>query len=272
MYDDSLSRILEKYLDENEENQNLKDELNDWTESLVELATIEKALELDAENTLHGKTILDIGTNCIKSLYIALNYEPKKIVGLSDELPNRASDIEQRSRLLLTTELRFYDCNFFDEITLEKILTKEGIKKGEFTIVLVSKTLHHMRFGKRCVTSKRNKRHKCDDSEKECIYSFEAQEVFEKLLEYGKTVVVYEGFWPDEDDNDKSRGSGYFTRRELEETFDQISKKFKVELIAPIKHPVGKTCDIGKELRKVDFVCFSVKAFLPEHQRQGRSE
>jgi hypothetical protein len=250
----SLVKRLEKCLNEKDD---LLDELNEWTECLTELATVEDAFGINAESGLQGKTILDVGTDCIKSLYIALKHKPRKIVGISDALPNRASDIEQQSRLFSATKIRFYDCNFFDETTLEKILTREKIGKGEFNIVIVSKVLHHLRFGDQCVVHERDEKHKCDDSEKDCIYRFEAEEIFEKLLEYGKRVVVYEAFWPHETDDDKVRGrGGYFTVREWESIFDQIPSKFRGELISPKRCSIDKIEKMAEELRKVDIVCF----------------
>ena len=52
-----------------------------WTESLNELSEIEKAFETEK---LDGKTILDIGTYGVKPLYIALKYEPYKIIGIDE--------------------------------------------------------------------------------------------------------------------------------------------------------------------------------------------
>jgi len=53
--------------------------LNTWIDSLEELSEIEDAFEVDERNKLHGKTILNIGTDCVKPLYIALKFEPDKI-------------------------------------------------------------------------------------------------------------------------------------------------------------------------------------------------
>jgi len=70
-----------------------------WTDLLEELSKIEDAFEADSENRLHGKTILDVGTDCIKPLYIALKYEPDKIIGIDEDLfYSFSSDIEQKSK------------------------------------------------------------------------------------------------------------------------------------------------------------------------------
>lgn len=46
-----------------------------WTNPLEELGDMVDAFEIEG---LKGKTVLDVGTDCVKPLYIALKYEPKK--------------------------------------------------------------------------------------------------------------------------------------------------------------------------------------------------
>jgi len=148
-------------------------EMQTWTRSLEELGDIEGAFEDDKRNKLHGKTILDIGTDCVKPLYIALKYEPDKIIGIDLDLSySFAGDLELSSKHFTNTEIKLYACNFFDEIDLRKILQKE--KEDTFDFVLVIKTLHHFRTGK-CISKERDQKHKCSEDEKNCIYQFEEQ-------------------------------------------------------------------------------------------------
>jgi SAM-dependent methyltransferase len=170
-----------------------------------ELSRIKDAFVNNENNRLHGKTILDIGTDCAKPLYIALKFEPDKIIGIDENLPSIASDIILKSRLLTKTKIGFYNCSFFDEESLRKIREKEETES--FDLILVSKTLHHLRTAK-CVLKERGEEHDCLETEKCCIYGFEEQVIFEKLLKLGKRVIVYETFFPQEEDNDKVRGRG----------------------------------------------------------------
>lgn len=80
---DDLAERLLKCL---EESEYYKADLNTWTDSLEELSEIEDAFEVDKRNKLRGKTILDVGTDCVKPLYIALKFEPDKIIGISEDL------------------------------------------------------------------------------------------------------------------------------------------------------------------------------------------
>jgi len=185
-----LDDRLTKQLSECEkELENLRNELESWLYSLRALSEIQEAFKINEEIDLHGKTILDIGTDAVKPLYIALKFKPSKIVGISDELPNSASDIILESRLFTKTKIGFYDYNFFNEVALDSIREKEKIE-GKFSFVLVSKTLHHLRDGK-CI-----KRHKHREDEKFCKYQFDVEKIFSKLLELGKRVIIYECFFP----------------------------------------------------------------------------
>lgn len=248
-----LIERLQKHL-ENDEN-----DLQTWTDSLEELSEIEDAFEPDEKNRLRGKTILDIGTDCVKPLYIALKFEPDKIVGINEDLSySYTSDIEQKSKLFAETEIRFYDCSFFDNETFNRILRKEKRKEEikKFDFVLVSKTLHHLRT-KKCV-----KKHKCREDEKCCKYGFDAEEIFEKLLNLGKRVIVYETFFPQEEDLDKVRGRGeYFTTKEWTDMFKALSGKYDVKFIRPEGFLLDKEKPnkVDSTVRKVDTICFYVE-------------
>jgi len=264
-----------------------------WTDPLEELSEIEDAFKVDGEIKLGEKTILDVGTDCVKPLYIALKFKPKKIIGIADELPDFWSDLEAKSKLFTNTKVSFYYCNFFDKETFEKVLKKEGIlKEGKiekFDIVLLSKTLHHLRTGE-CIAHKRKKhgqKHRHREDEKCCIYDFEAQEIFKSLLEYGERVIVYEYFRPYERDDDKVRGrGGYFTTQEWREIFRHLlaknnTKKYEVKFINPRKgdlHNVLRNkkkelvirndkeeVKLDKMLRQVDCICFCI-----EHQKKKK--
>ena len=253
--------LAERLLNCLEKSDHYRDLLDTWTDSLVELSEVEGAFEVDKRNKLHGKTILDIGTDCVKPLYIALKFEPDKIIGINEDLSPFlfASDLEEKSKLLTKTKIHFYECSFFDEETLKKILRKE--KEDKFDFVLTSKTLHHLRTGE-CIAKKRDQKHKCRPDEESCIYKFEEQEIFRRLLQLGKRVIVYECFYPHEEDDDKVRGrGGHFTRKEWEQIFRHLLKDQRGELIEPSRcHFDKKELDkLIVKFRQVDWICFYVE-------------
>lgn len=257
--------LVERLLKCQEELNDYKDDLDTWTDSLEELSEIEGAFETDDRNKLHGKTILDIGTDCVKPLYIALKFEPDKIVGINEDLSiySFASNLEQKSKLLTKTKIKLYNCSFFDEETLGKILMRKE-KEDIFDFVLTSKTLHHLRTGL-CIAKERDRKHKHqkDETEKCCIYEFNKQEIFDKLLGLGKRVIVYECFFPHEEDIDKVRGrGGYFTTKEWGGIFEYLYGKYKVEFVRPKKFNLNKETlnKVDSILRQVDCICFYVES------------
>jgi len=155
------------------------------------------------------------------------------------------------------TEINFYNCSLFDDEKFRRILGKEGIEdKCDF--VLVSKTLHHLRTG-RCIAKGRDQKHECQEDEECCIYKFEEQEIFKRLSELGKRVIVYECFHPHDKDDDKIRGrGGYFTIKEWRRIFSHLSENYRVEFIEPLRcHLDQKEVDkVIAKLRQVDCVCF----------------
>jgi hypothetical protein len=231
-----------------------------WIDSLEELSEIEDVFEVDKRNKLHGKAILDIGTDCVKPLYIALKFEPDKIIGINENLYSFASSLKQKSKLFTKTEINLYECSLFDDEKLRKILRKEGIE-GKFDFILLSKTLHHLRMGE-CIAKERDQKHKCREDEECCIYKFEEQEIFKVLLELGKRVIVYECFHPHEEDDDKVRGrGGYFTIKEWQQIFSHLSENYRVEFIEPLRCHLDKK-ELDKmivKLRQVDCICFYVE-------------
>jgi len=254
--DDGLIERLQKRLED------YKDDLDTWTDSLVDLSEIEDAFARDGKPRLDGKTILDIGTDCVKPLFLALKFKPKKIVGINEEFPySYTSDIEQKSKLFAGTEIKFYDCSFFDKETLDRILKKEKVDKG-FDFILVSKTLHHFRT--RECKRKKGRRHDCAEveTERNCTYRFEEQVIFEELLGLGKRVIIYEYFDPNKTDDDKIRGrGGYFTSAEWKRMFEHLSQKYKGEFIRPQRFHLNKETlfKVDSILRKVDTICFYVE-------------
>jgi len=252
-------RFMSYKTDKKAEKEECEADWDMWTDPLEELSEIEDAFEADSENKLHGKTILDVGTDCVKPLYIALKFEPDKIIGISEDLSiySFASDLEQKLKLLTKTKINFYNCSLFDDENLKKTLGKEKID-----FVLVSKTLHHLRTGE-CIAKKRDPKHEHREDEKCCIYKFEEQEIFERLLQYGKRVIVYEAFYPHEKDDDKIRGrGGYFTTREWEQIFRYLLGNYRVEFVKPVRCHLDKK-ELEKviaKLRQVDCICFYVEA------------
>jgi hypothetical protein len=254
--------LIERLLECEKELEIRKEDLDTWTHSLEELSEIKDAFTTDGKiNHLDKKTILDIGTDCVKPLYIALKFKPDKIIGINEELfISFASDLEQKSKLLIApTTIRLYDCSLFNKETLDKILEEEGIERFDF--VLVSKTLHHLRTGK-CVAKERDEEHKCQEDEECCIYEFEEQKIFARLLEMGKRVIVYEAFVPQEKDNDKVRGRGaHFTTKELKKTFETLLERYRVEFVRPRQFHLNKKTlnKVDSILRQVDCICFYVE-------------
>ena len=114
-------------LDCNDELENLQNKLDSWLFSLGELGEIQDAFKINEQSDLNGKTILDVGTDSVKPLYLALKFKPSKIVGISEELPRMASDISLESKLFTETKISFYDCSFFDEVTFDRIRKEEKI-------------------------------------------------------------------------------------------------------------------------------------------------
>ena len=253
--------LVERLLKCQEESERYKANLDTWTDSLEELSEIEDAFEVDKRNKLHGKTILDVGTDCVKPLYIALKFEPDKIIGINEDLSpySFASDLEQKSKLLTKTEIHLYNCSLFDDENLKKILRKE--KEDKFDFVLTSKTLHHLRTGK-CIAEKRDPKHECREDEESCIYKFQEQKIFERLLRLGKRVIVYEYFCPHEEDADKVRGrGGYFAIKEWRQIFSHLSENYRVEFTEPLRCHLDKK-ELKKviaKLRQVDCICFYVE-------------
>jgi hypothetical protein len=259
--EEALERLL-KLLDEIDY---LKDDLETWSDALEELSEIREAFETNGSYDLSQKTILDVGTDAVKPLYIALKFKPRKIVGISDGFRPFVSDIELKSRILNPTKIRFYTCSLFNKETLNVIRDNERIT--EFNFVLVSKTLHHLRTGE-CIANKRDENHNCPQNETEreteenCIYEFETRKIFDRLLELGHRVIIYEWFDPNENDNDKIRGRGaHFTREEWGDVFMHLSNDYRVQFIRPEKFPFtkGKIKKVEAILRKVDEICFYVE-------------
>jgi len=238
-----------------------------WTDALEELSEIEKAFKVDKEiDKLYGKTILDIGTDGVKPLYIALKYEPIKIIGINDDSYPYTEDIEQKSKLFVDTEIKLYDCSFFNKVKLKEIMCRE--KVPNFNFVLVSKTLHHLRSGE-CIVGKRDPEHCCKEDEQCCIYEFNEKDIFERLLCLGKRVIVYEAFCS-ETDPDKYRGrGGYFTPNEWKKLFGFLEKseKYRVKLIQPSTFNLDSEGlkKMDKILRQVDFLCFYVERVEEEN-------
>ena len=265
--DELEERACARVLDCLDELDNRENDLSTWTDSLEELSEIEDAFEVDGNANLHEKTILDVGTDCVKPLYIALKFKPKKIIGINEDLHY---SFASRARLFVRpTEIRLYNCSLFDDEGIEKVLRGE-----KFDFVLVSKTLHHLRTGK-CVLhereehkcrddAKNQEKHKCRDDEKCCIYKFEEEEIFERLLKHAKKrVIVYESFYPHEKDNDKVRGrGGHFTVKEWEQILKPLSEKYRVEFFRPLRRHLDKKGldEIIGKLRQVDCICFYVEA------------
>ena len=72
------SGLVERLLKCEEDLEYSKNDLQTWTDSLEELSRIKDAFVTDENNRLDGKTILDIGTDCVKPLYIVSNSSQKK--------------------------------------------------------------------------------------------------------------------------------------------------------------------------------------------------
>jgi hypothetical protein len=254
-------KLSEELLECMEEKEDQKADLETWTDALEELSEIEDAFKTDGRFRLRKKTVFDVGTDGVKPLYIALKFNPRKIMGINEELRPFVSDIELESKIFTDTEIGLYTCSFFDNETLERIKKKENMSKKRFDFVLVSKTLHHLRGGK-CVAKERDEKHKCRKDERFCINGFEEQVIFERLLELGERVIIFECFDPPAEDDDKIRGrSGYFIIDEWKRILGHLSKKYEVKFVRPKNFQLlGE--DLDKDvpiLRQVDCICFYVE-------------
>ena len=79
------------------------------------------------------------------------------------------------------------------------------------------------------------------------------------MFELGKRVIVYENFFPQDEDDDKEKGQGgYFTTKEWEAIFKLLKEKYIVKFIKP---RFGKKSfeEIKEMLRQSDSLCFSVE-------------
>jgi hypothetical protein len=252
-------KLAQELLDCEEKKKDLRDDLETWTDALEELSNIEDTFKTSEEFDVDGKTILDIGTDAVKPLYLALKFKPRKIIGISEGLRPYVSNIEQNSKLFTQTKIRLYACSFFDNETFSRILKREKI--GKFDFVLVSKTLHHLRSGE-CIAKERDMKHECSEIQACCMYGFEEQAIFEKLLELGKRVIIYEFFDPSDTDDDKIRGrGGYFTVKEWKRIFEYLFGKYKVEFTRPKRFTLDQETlsNVDSILRQVDVVCFYVE-------------
>jgi len=256
--DKALKERLLTTLDELEITQN---QLKFWTDSIEELSEIQDAFNTKENEkiNIYNNSIIDVGTDCIKPFYLALKFKPTVIIGIDEELIPFGSEIQRGSRLLTETKIRFYDCSLFDDQILDKILRKDHVDKFDFA--LTSKTLHHLRTGQ-CIAKKRDEKHKCTNDERDCIYEFEEEKVFSKLLTLGKRVIVYESFAPDEEDIDKIRGrGGYFTQKEWKRVFNHLLRKYEVKFIRPRLFLSNDEIlsNIDSILREVDTICFYIE-------------
>ena len=228
-----------------------------WTDPLEELGDM---IDVFKVNKLRNKTVLDVGTNGVKPLYIALKYKPHKIIGITLEKYRFTSAIAEDSRFLVETEMHFHTGNFLNNIDLARIKEKENIE-DTFDFILISKTLHHLRTGE-CVAKIRRCNHTCiRQDEKFCVYKFEEKEIFERFFKYGKKVIVYEYFEPDKKDPDKSRGKGgHFTIPELRRILTHLSSNYKVELFKPLRRHLveNEMEEVMRELKNGSAICFSV--------------
>jgi hypothetical protein len=260
MCDDKESlkeKLTEKHLDLEDKIELLEESMKIWTDAITELSEIEDAFKTNEKPEMQGKTILDVGTDSVKPLYLALKYNPSKIVGINDSCFRPFElELESRSKFLTDTKIRLYNCSMFDDIAFNRIREKEGIQ-GKFNFVLVSKTLHHLRTDE-CV-----EKHECQEDEECCKYGFNEEYVFEKLLSLGERVIIYEPIETGED-ADKIRGRGNnFTKKEMFNVFKYLleNEKYKVKFIRPQMFELDKTTldRVEPILRQVDCICFYVE-------------
>lgn len=258
-----IKRLSENLMDYKKENEDLKIDLETWTDALEELSEIEGAFKTNGIFKLRGKTVLDVGTDCVKPLFIALKFKPNKILGISDDLSlfSFGANLKQKSRLFAQTEIGLYNCSFFDTETFDRIMKTERMATKKFEFVLVSKTLHHLRDGK-CV-----KKHKHREDEKCCKYRFDEEKIFRELLGMGKRVIICEFFDPTAEDDDKIRGrGGYFAVTEWLRILRYLSQKYEVKFVRPKNFQLHIE-DLKEDvqiLRQVDCICFYVEEQKPK--------
>ncbi|MGD0978483.1 MAG: hypothetical protein ABR962_05005 [Candidatus Bathyarchaeia archaeon] len=256
--DNLNDKLTEKHLDLEDKIELLEENLKIWTDAITELSEIEDAFKTSGKPEMQGKTILDVGTDSVKPLYLSLKYNPSKIIGINESCfcPFEL-ELESRSKFLTDTSIRLYTCSLFDDVALNRIREKEGIS-GKFNFVLVSKTLHHLRTDE-CVEE-----HECQEDEECCKYGLNEEYVFEKLLSLGERVIIYEPIDTSDEDLDKTRGrGGNFTKNELIHVFNYLleNQKYKVKFIRPQTFDLNKTTldRVEPILRQVDCICFYVE-------------
>ncbi len=251
-------KLTERLLKLEDELDYLKDDLKTWTDALEELSEIEDAFNTNEKTEMQGKTILDVGTDSVKPLYLALKYKLSKIIGINENVFRPFElEIESGSKSLTETEIRFYSCSLFDDVALNRIREKEGIN-GKFDFVLLSKTLHHLRTDK-CVEE-----HECQEDEERCKYGLNEEYVFEKLFSLGERVIIYEPIDSSDKDLDKTRGRGTnLTKNELLCVFNYLleNQEYKVKFIRPQMFDLDKKSvdKVEPILRQVDAICFYVE-------------
>ena len=134
-------------------------------------------------------------------------------------------------------------------------------KQNSFDIALVGKTLHHLRTGD-CIARNCDPKHECAENEEGCIYGFEEDRIFTRLLELGKRVIIYEYFDPQEEDIDKAKGrGGYFTLNEWRRIFSYLLDNYEVEITHPMNCRLRKN-ELDKAIAKfkqVDCLCFYIE-------------
>jgi hypothetical protein len=251
-------KLTERLLKLEDELDYLKDDLKTWTDALEELSEIEDAFKTNGKIEMQGKTILDVGTDSVKPLYLALKYRLTKIIGIDEDVFSPFElEIESGSKSLTETDVRLYSCSLFDDVALNRIREKEGMN-GKFNFVLVSKTLHHLRTDK-CVEE-----HECSENEECCKYGFNTEFVFKKLLALGERVIIYESFDDTEKDADKTRGrGGYLAKNGMLQILTDLSnnEKYRVSIVRPQTFELDKTTldRVEPILRQGDIICFYVE-------------
>lgn len=129
------------------------------------------------------------------------------------------------------------------DILTERLSITEKELKKYFNLLIISKTLHHLRSGK-CQVHRKSPNKKginveCIKDPDSCVFEFKT-DVLYNLVSYGEKTLIWELIEPNFVDTDKEDGvGGHLTRREFWEILrDLDTKGYIIEFFFPPIKPL----------------------------------